>query len=294
MRQPIANGGESAGRKMNAVALGETLVVRNPGLKWSEAYRRFCHRDSSFLTSTMNALSILIPEGERFFIESVRHYLDEIRDPELHAQVVAFIGQEGAHAREHQRYNELVEAHGYPVRKIAEGLRRHLKQRSASMPPKARLAMTCALEHFTTIVGAAYLRIPTGSESVAEDHARLWFWHGVEELEHKSVAFDVYRAVGGSYWERIREMILATCGFWTAWLAITLTCMSHDRRLWSVREWWTALVWWFVRPAFLLRLLPRYLAYYRRDFHPSQYDGQDEELIHYWRAQLGLSPAHAG
>lgn len=272
----------------------EALVVRNPDLEWSEGYRRFWYRDSAFLTNSMNAISIVIPEGEHFFIESVRHYLGEIRDPVLHAQVIAFVGQEGAHAREHRRYNELVEAQGYPVRPIAEQLRGHLKQRSASMSPKSRLAMTCALEHFTTIICAELLRSPICRESITGELARLWFWHGVEELEHKSVAFDVYTAVGGTYWERVREMIGISFGFWTLWLAITFAFQSHDRCLWSPREWWIALVWSFVRPAYLLRLVPRYLAYYRRDFHPSQYGEGDAKLILEWRARLGLAAKDTG
>jgi predicted metal-dependent hydrolase len=279
---------------MAGAAPGENLVVRNPGLEWSGGYRRFWYRNSAFLTNSMNALSIVIPEGEHFFIESVRHYLGEIRDPVLHAQAIAFVGQEGAHAREHRRYNELVEAQGYPVRPIAEQLRRHLKLRGAGMPPRARLAMTCALEHFTTILGAEFLRNPICRESVTGELAQLWFWHGVEELEHKCVAFDVYKAIGGTYWERVREMIGASLGFWTLWLAITLTYQSHDRRLWSPGEWWTALLWLFVRPAYLLRLMPRYLAYYRPGFHPSQDAGGDAKLILDWRARLGLAAKNTG
>jgi len=266
----------------------EALVERDPELKWSGGYTRIWFRGSTFLTNSMNALSIVIPEGELFFIESVRHYLGEIRDPVLHAQAIAFVGQEAAHGREHRRFNELTESEGYPVRPIAEQLRRHLKQRSASMPPSARLAMTCALEHFTTILGAQFLRHPIFRESVAGEHARLWFWHAVEELEHKSVAFDVYKAIGGTYWERVREMIRASFGFWALWLSLTLAYQSRDGRLWSPREWWTALVWLFVRPAYLLRLVPRYLAYYRRDFHPSLH--ADADLILEWRARLALAP----
>lgn len=269
----------------------EALVVRDPELKWPGGYRRLWFRGSTFLTNSMNALSIVIPEGELFFIESVRHYLAEIRDPVLHAQAVAFVGQEAAHGREHRRFNELAESEGYPVRPIAERLRRGLRRRSASKPPSASLAMTCALEHFTTILCAEFLRNPTCHEAASGEHARLWCWHALEELEHKSVAFDVYTAVGGGYGERVREMISASFAFWALWLSLTLAYQSHDGRLWSPREWWTALVWFFVRPAYLLRLVPRYLAYYRRDFHPSRHE--DANLILEWRARLALVPGAA-
>jgi len=270
---------------------GGALVVRDPELKWPEEYRRFWFCGSAFLSNLMNAFSTVIPEGEHFFIESVRHYLDEIRDPVLRAQAIAFVGQEGAHAREHRRYNEFVEAQGYPVRRMDQRVRRALDHCRAHLSPRSKLAVTCALEHYTTIIGAEFLRNPVCRESVLGEQARLWFWHSVEELEHTSVAFDVYRAIGGTYWERVREMIGVTLGFWPLWLAITLAYQSHDRRLWSLREWWVALVWEFVRPGFVLRLVPRYLAYFRRDFHPSRYAGTDAALILEWRARLGLVPS---
>lgn len=34
-------------------------------------------------THLMNAMSLVIPVGERFFIDAVRHYRDRITDPEL-------------------------------------------------------------------------------------------------------------------------------------------------------------------------------------------------------------------
>ncbi|MCA3859791.1 MAG: metal-dependent hydrolase, partial [Burkholderia sp.] len=57
------------------------------------------------VTHFMNALSLLFPAGERFFMDSVRNYRDQIEDPELKKQVIGFIGQEAMHTREHIEYN---------------------------------------------------------------------------------------------------------------------------------------------------------------------------------------------
>ena len=51
------------------------------------------YRDDAHLTTFWNALSLLFPEGERFFVESVRRYRDRIDDPGLLADIDAFIGQ---------------------------------------------------------------------------------------------------------------------------------------------------------------------------------------------------------
>ena len=41
----------------------------------------------------------------------------------------------------------------------------------------------------------------------------LWLWHGLEESEHKAVAYDVYRAAGGGYLNRVATMALTTAVF---------------------------------------------------------------------------------
>lgn len=267
----------------------EALLVRDPELKWPAGYRRFWFRDSAFLTNAMNSLSTLIPECEAFFIESIRPCLAGIRDPGVRAQALAFVGQEAVHGREHRRFNDLAGAAGYPVPRMAARARALLDRYRYRSEPRRMLAVTCALEHFTTLLAAEFLRNPMCRESTTGEQARLWFWHGVEELEHKCVAFDVYAAAGGSYGERVREMIRVTLGFWPLWIAVTLAYQAHDRRLWSLREWRTALAWAFVRPAFMLRLVPRYLAYYARGFHPSRQ--ADADLIAEWRVRLSLAAA---
>ena len=85
-------------------------------------------------------------------------------------------------------------------------------------------------------------------------------------------------------------MFRASLEFWPLWILIALAYQSHDRRLWSLREWRAGLVWAFVRPGFMRRVLPRYLAYYRHDFHPSRHADADADLILEWRARLALIP----
>src|SRR5690606_42053557 len=66
------------------------------------------------VTQFYNTLSIFFPAGERFFIQSVRNYREEITDEHLKAQISAFIGQEGFHTREHEEYNDALRADGIP------------------------------------------------------------------------------------------------------------------------------------------------------------------------------------
>ena len=54
-----------------------------------------------FITHFFNALSSTFPEGERFFIRSVRRYADRIDNAALAREVTAFVGQEGRHSKAH-------------------------------------------------------------------------------------------------------------------------------------------------------------------------------------------------
>ena len=51
-------------------------------------------------------MSAVFPDGEDFFVRSVRHYRDRITDPALKRQVAGFIGQESVHGREHRALND--------------------------------------------------------------------------------------------------------------------------------------------------------------------------------------------
>ena len=100
---------------MSAIAV-ERIKTRHPSFELDEALGVDWHGGDPFKTAIFNALSITFPVGERFFIDAVRAFHDDITDPQLLLDLRGFIGQEAIHAREHQRYNErLCAARGYDL-----------------------------------------------------------------------------------------------------------------------------------------------------------------------------------
>ena len=70
--------------------------------------------DGDLILSHMFAsLSAVFPDGEDFFVRSVRHYRGEISDPALKQQVSGFIGQEATHRRIHALFNGHLQSQGY-------------------------------------------------------------------------------------------------------------------------------------------------------------------------------------
>jgi hypothetical protein len=212
---------------------------------------------NAFLTHFANGLHLVFPAGERFFIRSVKHYLHQIDDPELLERVRGFFGQEGSHGHEHERSFEMLERHGFEIRSFLGWYER---------APILRLSVTVALEHFTATLAEQ------GLTTDVLDHAHpvmrdLLRWHAAEEIEHKSVAFDVLQHVDPRYRVRVAGLVLATCGLLYFWGRGTRALLAQepdlDRRTLTRQR----------RAARSLGLGHRFLAdavlsYLRPGFHP--------------------------
>lgn len=236
------------------------------------------HEQGPWLTQFVNAMSIFFPEGERYFIHTVRQYASRIKEPELCAAVSAFIGQEAMHGREHDEYNRLLHDAGLPSEALEKHVKAVLDQLRKHLPPAAQLSVTIAQEHFTAILSELVLTDPqliAGADSRLE---ALWRWHALEETEHKAVAFDVYQTVVGrslgAYVLRASGMVLTTFGF----LGLVLV---YQQRLLAVGSsgnrgagFSNFARFMLLKPALIPRLVGPWLSYFRPGFHPWQHDNR--------------------
>ncbi len=246
--------------------------------------RDWCAGDA-YNTTFLNALSLLFPEGERFFVDSVKQHKDGITDPALARAITGFIGQEAMHGREHRAFNELMIEHGYAESpRIEKNLRHFLKQVRAVLSPKSQLAATCALEHFTAMLAEALLADPRMREEFDPSIRPLWLWHALEESEHKAVAFDVYTASGGGYTRRVLIMLVTTIVFFAAQALVHARLMATRKILWKPWRWVRGATKLWIYPGYFTRLVPAYLAYFGPRFHPD--DRDTRALLDSWRAQL--------
>jgi uncharacterized protein len=234
----------------------------------------------------MTAFSNVFPEGERFFVDSVMFYREEIeKDPELAAAVKGFAAQEGMHSRAHAAFNVMARAQGLEVAQDLERKVKHLLRFRRKHPiPERRLAVTCALEHFTAIMAEQLLTDTAHRESLHPAVRDLWVWHALEESEHKAVAFDVFQKVCGSYSVRARVMIIATL-FFVGFITYSHLRMCAARGvLGDVRGHLRTIDYLWLRRGLFRKLIPAYLDYFRRDFHPN--DRDTTALLTDWRDRL--------
>lgn len=269
---------QTAGAKAN-------IPPRRMDFVFADDTKRYWYKDSPYLTTFWTTLSTLFPEGETFFVDSVRNYRSRIEDPLLKAQVSGFIGQEAMHSKEHKAFNDLAEKHGYPANNLDRDLGKLLGFARKVLPKKIQLAITVALEHYTAILAEQLLRDPVHQENIQDPEAlKLWMWHALEENEHKIVAYDVYNLVGGGYFTRILTMIIVTFFFFA------VVGIGHARMLWADGKLFDIKgnlkgFWYLWSPKGLFpKLLPQYLDFFRPGFHPNDHD--TVQLLEDWREKM--------
>ncbi len=240
------------------------------------------HPEGAHITQFFNTLSLFFPRGERFFIDSVRRYRDDIEDPELKAAVIGFIGQEAMHSREHREYNETLAEAGLPAHELDRITTRLLDWFRDNTPADMQLSATIALEHWTAMLADVLLNNPDVLEGAQEDFARMWRWHALEETEHKAVAYDVYDKFVGrglkAYLMRTSGLVTSTLMFWGLVFWFHIRMINADpsaKKEGHLRGYGKILRFLFLRrPGVFLRCFKPWLDYFKPGFHPWQHDNR--------------------
>ena len=246
----------------------------------------------AFKTRFFDAMSILFPEGEKFFITCVRDYRDQVSDPELQSQVKEFMYQEGQHGIVHTQFNNRVKAQGIGVdtilakqKHIMFGFFRKYFSRTFT------LGQTAAAEHLTALMAHGFFR--AGVMDKADSRVRaMYAWHAIEEIEHKAVAYDVLTKVAkANYFTRILSFMLVTFTFPFHVFMI----MNHMFKVDGVKNkfsvWLKGLWWLYGWNGLYPRLMPHYLAYFLPGFHPWQHG--DMDLYDSWCKEFDGSGGNA-
>lgn len=269
---------------MMPTALADRAVLpeRDPELAWPDgADVRWSGRVPEFACAA-NSVSLLMPYVEPYVARSVRAVLDDIADDDVREQARGYVRQELAHHVQHRRFNALL-VEQVPAMRVVE---------------RATRAVFARLERRTRT--GSHLAFAAGAEAVAyaaarwaAEHrrelfatadpeiSRLFVWHLAEEVEHKTVAHDVFHAIDGS---RRRYALGAFLAFWVLALA---TIAGTTVQLWKARRLLhpvavARLVRWSI--TFLFELLPAMAVAVLPGHHPAHL--ADPSFLVQWLAEL--------
>ena len=243
------------------------------------AQPRFWNGDDAARTIVLDAFSLMFPAAEHFMLRAMQGVHDRLEDPALKRAVAGFVRQEASHARVHGAYNRGLDARGFAGTRQEARNADFIAEMDAKIGTRRRIASAAGLEHFTTLIARRLIDDPAIFADADERYRRLWLWHSAEEVEHRSVAFDVHAALfaGGAWTSRARAMvtslIMLNVLFW--WNAAVLIEGAKDRgraRVWCDVLWFT-----FGGPGFFRRLLWPTLTYVRPGFHPAGAQAHETE-----------------
>lgn len=237
------------------------------------------------MSHAMAYLSSVFPEGEDFFVRSVRRHADQLTEPELQSRVRGFIGQEVTHGREHQQLNERLHQMGYPTRLGDRTTRVFFALCERRLSPLTCLAITAALEHYTAVFAETLLSDERAQALLGQTEVRsLLLWHAVEESEHKSVAFDVYRAAGGTERRRVAAMWFTMAFFGAGVITHSAASLVRDRATYNVVTLVRSLAALRHSPFLTSSVFARFDEYFTSGFHPDHTD--NTALLEHWTEEL--------
>ena len=212
-------------------------------------------------------------------MDSVRHYRGQIDDAELKKEIQGFIGQEAMHSREHVAYNDLLQAAGLPAHTLDRRLKFFLDLQKKHLPPSFNLAVTIALEHYTAMLAEILLSDPSRFGDSLKGYQQMWYWHALEETEHKAVAFDVWNRVikpgPARYLLRTGTMLTTSVLFWVVVLDFHVRLLIADRTSGgTLKGLWRMVKFLYGPKGVFPRMFRPWLHYFKPGFHPWDHDNR--------------------
>ena len=215
-----------------------------------------------FVSYFVNEINMILPAGEFWYCRLYNKVLPRITDEKLKEDVRAFIRQEAMHAQAHTSANkEYLDVRHISTERNLALMNFLFGKVLADQPlgitiPKAldeqwdlfRVGIIATVEHMTCVLGK-YVLYNKEWEKLGADANMLDLlkWHGAEEIEHRTVAFDLYRHLGGGYIARYYQSVIVIAGVLGLWVDGAANIMGQDPRFadkkpavykpWIWREW---------------------------------------------------------
>ncbi len=223
-------------------------------------------------THFFNAINLFVVSFEDFMGRVMRSRLPHLTEPEFERQIRGFMGQEATHSFVHAKYLHNMREQGFRIDRflaISERIFSHwFEKRLGTLVCVSTIA---GFEHLTALLAEIILSgrmVRDAEPSMAE----VWEWHAAEEIEHKSLAFDLLKATSRSYVLRIMGALLGAlvvAGFIGAGLVMLL---RQEGLLWRRQTWRDLKDLLFGPTRLAVRAVGIFVQYFRPGFHPLQRD----------------------
>jgi len=246
----------------------EQIRHRPITLEWADDTRAAWQPLKPEFAAACNGLSLGMPYAEPYVMASVRAALADIDDPQLEARVRAFLDQEREHSRQHRRFNDIITTQHPALKRVERWLAWSYRIMQRRAGKKFGVAYAAGFEA-TAFAAARWMdsrrhELFRGADT---EPATLFLWHLAEEVEHKTVAHDVWAAVDGNRLRYIAAMAVSFAMLvWFIFLS-TVVQLTAWRRILSPVAWFRLWKWGL---AFAFEVMPTMAITALRGHHPSQ------------------------
>lgn len=239
---------------------------------------------NQIITVFFTTLSATFPAGEKTFIESVRPFKEQEEDPFSQTQIKGFIGQEAQHCIQHAKLNLVFDELGLHATDVEKNVERRLKKIKERQSPEEFLASTASLEHLTAIIAEFILENIEVMEPAPPEIKDLFTWHGLEEIEHKAVVFNLFMNCVNDRKLLKKMMRKQTLGFFFRQTIFFWQVMFKVKRIPSLSEMFEALRFFWGDKGLFRKLIKPYFRFYGKDFHPDNSD--NSPLLALWEKNV--------
>mgnify|MGYP000140757380 CR=1 FL=1 len=257
------------------------IKPRRMNFPFAKIEKKYFFDDNLLKSAYMAAMSSTFPGGEGEFIETVRLFRDQIEDKDLKAQIKGFIGQEGHHSYQHKQFNVALQKLGFDAVRLEKIFDQELAHTIKDLSAEERLAFTVCFEHQTAILAEEFLMNRDLLKGMDETFKSLMLWHSVEEIEHKSVAFDLYMQCVGdrALLKKMQRKAVLMFSLRVYKYMMYLMWWSRSFPSWRDIKGYTKFM--FGKGGLMRKLRKPYKDFFRDDFHP--WDHQNQGLIDQWK-----------
>lgn len=246
------------------------IQVRHKNFEFPQETERYWLANSAFKTHLLNSLTIMLPDIEQYLIHNVKNRIKHIDSLWLKQQAQAFIGQEAQHSRQHSKFWDNLHFFNYKFDTYLSFLRAILfKTLESRLSISLNLSVSAGIEHLTTLIAEYALESDFMAE--AEPNLKQLFeWHAFEEIEHKTVVYDVLQNTTKNYLIRIVGLFISNILvlFFLIWGLVIL--LYKDKKLLDRKVWQESIDFFLLKDEFFYRVLLNSIYYLCKDFHPSQ------------------------
>lgn len=179
------------------------LIVRKMKFDIDDDMDMLFVKDDPESSCYLNAISLILPYLEPYVIRSMKQALPLVSNNDLRNNMELFIKQEAQHFQQHQRYNEVVRKHYLGVEEFEIKIKNDYASFFENKNTKFNIGYVEGFEALTT--GMSIIALDGGMCSRADGTAGdLFRWHFCEEVEHRTLAYDVYHDLYKGYWHRAK------------------------------------------------------------------------------------------